>query len=431
MSALHDGPASPLFRPLAYEGNADLAAPGRRWRAGCRAWHDGGDGVPLALAPAGSCTAWGIPFVIGRPVLLADRPVVVDIPLLTAPWLVFMHTSDMRPLTPRDGGIITPMRGAGQLSERAADYVIRYEDGSEARATLRRRHELGAFRRRWGENCFAAVAHHKPYPLSAHHEAPLASEKQWGWRATRVVPADDSAWVNWLWAWENPQPEKAICGFRFEPSSGVVIVSAVSAGNVASSPLRWRPRRKARLVLPEGEIFNAVVDENGLLARVQIDLGQVISATPRLIYPTDAWADGYNNQVPDCSATEILLEYTCHPQAHLHLSDGPGSEGGRARDGGLARRAHPGRRGGSRFGGADPTRGAGRKDGYGAGDRGGQRHARAGQAAHPWRRGRVPLTGRPTPHPQPGLLPGLQPRLLARRGLGPARAHPRFQLHPG
>ena len=209
----------------------------------------------------------------------------VDIPPLTAPWLVFMHTSDIRPLAQRDGGIITPMRGAGQLSERAADYVIRYEDGSEARAALRRRHELGAFRRRWGENCFAAVAAHKPYPLSAHHEGALASEKPWGWRATRVVPADDGAWVNWLWAWENPQPDKAICGFRFEPVSGVVIVSAVSAGNVVSSPLRWRPRRKARLVLPEGENFNSVVDENGLLAHVQIDLGQVISAAPRLIYP--------------------------------------------------------------------------------------------------------------------------------------------------
>lgn len=278
----------------------------------------------LEAAPSGSCTAWGLPFEIDRVAVLADQPVTVDVPPVTARWLVFMHTSDVRAQAIAAGGFISPMRGEGQLGERAADYVIRYEDGSEARAPIRRRFELGAFQRRWGENCFAAVAQHKPHPLPLHFEDPLASPLAWGERAYRVAAEDDGSWVNWLWAWENPQPEKAICSFRFEPVTGVVIVSGISAGDVSSSPLRWRTRRKARLVLPSGQPFKPALDPDGLLAQLQIDLGQVISAAPRLLYPEDTWFEGYNNQVPDLSATEVLFEYASHPEANLHHGEGAG-----------------------------------------------------------------------------------------------------------
>ena len=254
--------------------------------------------------------------------VLSDQPVSLEIASTRARWLVFMHTSDLRPAPPGPGGIISPMHGEGRLAEHAADYVIRYADGSEAQAAIRRRHQVGTFQRRWGENCFEAVAQHKPYPRHAHHEQTTPS---WGWSQTRVVPADDGPWVNWLWAWENPHPEKAITGFRFEPAAGVVVISAISAGNVTSLPLRWRPRRKACLVLPEGEPFRPELDEDGLLEQIQIDLGQVISATPRLVYPNDAWPDSYNNQLPELSAREILIEYTAHPEACFHLSGPSGS----------------------------------------------------------------------------------------------------------
>ena len=217
------------------------------------------------------------------------------------------------------------MHGEGRLAEHAADYVIRYADGSEARAAIRRRHQVGTFQRRWGENCFEAVAQHKPNPRRAGHEQPTPS---WGWSQTRVVPADDGPWVNWLWAWENPHPEKAITGFRFEPATGVIVISAISAGDVATLPLRWQSRRKACLILPEGEPFRPELDGDGLLEQIRIDLGQVISATPRLVYPHDAWPDSYNNQLPELSvaAREILIEYTAHPEACFHLS---GPAGGR------------------------------------------------------------------------------------------------------
>ncbi len=316
MSVCCDGPSSPLFTPLPFHGNANDAATGLT------------DAMAAALgdAPSGRYVCWGIPFEAGAPVIVSDRPVSVAISPARARWLVFLHTSDVRPLLPGPGGIISPMHGEGRLAEHAADYVICYTDGGEARAAIRRRRQVGAFRRRWGENCFEAVAHHKPHPRPAHHEQ---AAPDWGWSQTRVAQPDEGPWVSWLWAWENPHPDRPIAGFRFEPpaggAAGAVVISAISAGEVADLPLRWQPRRKACLTLPPGELFRPDLDQNGLLAQIQLDLGQVISATPRLIYPNEAWAQGYNNQLPELSAQEILIEYTAHPAAAFHLSGPAGS----------------------------------------------------------------------------------------------------------
>jgi hypothetical protein len=89
-----------------------------------------------------------------------------------------------------------------------------------------------------------------------------------------------------------------------------------------SMPLRWQPRCKALLTLPEGEPFQPDLDEHGLLRQIQLDMGQVISATPRLVYPDDGWAETYNNLMPVCSDRKVLVEYTAHPDACFHLAGG-------------------------------------------------------------------------------------------------------------
>jgi hypothetical protein len=251
--------------------------------------------------------------------MLTDKNVSINLPTTMAGWLVFMHTSDLREVEPNRTGFYSPMRGEGQLAEHAANYVIRYTDGLEVSLPIHRRFQVGTFQRRWGENCLESVAHHKPLPRRASHEQLFTS---WGRSQTRVDTADSGLWVNWLWAWENPHPDKEIVGIRFEPVSGVVIVSAVSAGEVSSLPLRWQARRKALLRLPEGENFNPALDERGLLQQVQLDLGQVISAIPRPLYPNDRWSETYNNQIPSRSENQLLVEYTAHPQACLHFPGG-------------------------------------------------------------------------------------------------------------
>jgi hypothetical protein len=315
MSGVQDGPRSSLFVPLALKATVPLTK-----LADVRI----SDEMSVALdhAPSGDCVCWGIPFQIEDVVAITDQVVSIEFSPTVAQWLVFMHTSDLRRVEPGRSGFISPMRGVGQLAEHAADYVMLYQDGTEECVAIRRRHQLGMFQRRWGENCLEAVAHRKPYPRRTPHEQ---LSPGWGWAQTRVVQPDGGLggqWINWLWAWENPHPDKAVVGIRFEPVSGLLIVSAISAGDASSLPLRWQTRRKACLTLPQGEPFFPDLDEKGLLQQIQLDMGQVISATPRPIYPNDIWTETYNNQIPETSENEVLIEYTAHRDACFHLSSG-------------------------------------------------------------------------------------------------------------
>ncbi|MHB0858775.1 MAG: CehA/McbA family metallohydrolase [Anaerolineae bacterium] len=313
MPGTMDGPCSPLFVPLPLQGNAVLASLESA-------------GVPESMAavalaapaPEGSCVSWGIPFEVSSVVALVDRPVTV--PLSTrVRWLVFLHTSDVRPLTPEVGARYTPNHGWGALGEDAASYIVRYADGVELPLAIRRRHQVGAYTRGWGENCFEAVAHHKPHAVRGAQEQ---LGPPWGWSQTRATTDDSGPWVNWLWAWENPRPELEIVGIRFEPCEGALVISGLAAGDVQTTPLRWRTRRKALLHLPEGQPFQPNLDAQGLLAQVRLDLGQVISATPRLVYPHADWAASLNNQVPERPDGQVLVEYTAHEAAAFHFPDG-------------------------------------------------------------------------------------------------------------
>ncbi len=312
MHNMKDGPSSSYFKPLLFRGNVT--------HSGLRGFGVSDEMAQAAEhAPNGQCVSWGIPFEIGDEVAIRDHPVTIEFAPLVAHWLVFMHTSDVRHVKPSPDGFFSPKRGEGQLAEHASDYVLLYEDSVEKRVAIRRRYQIGAFQRRWGENCFEAVAHHKPYPIRPPHEQ---LGPNWGTAQTRGSSADDDSWVNWLWAWENPYPEKTIVGVRFEPQTGIVIVAAISAGDVSSLPLRWETRCKALLTLPKNEPLQPDLNEHGLLQQVQLDLGQVISVRPRLVYPDERWTDTYNNLPPIQSEQQMLLEYTAHPDACFHLSDG-------------------------------------------------------------------------------------------------------------
>jgi len=310
--SLYDGPGSPLFNTLAFEGNLNIVNLTR-------------DRVSERMseaansAPRGKGTAWGIPFLIsGNIVYLKNDTYQVKINPFTGKWLVFLHTADLHPLIrSEDGFYEKPFTGIGHLNEPVANYVIIYEDKSEQKLPIHLRYQIGMFQQIWGENCIESVAHHKPRPVRFHHEQ--ASE-DWGWTQTKVTADDRGNWINWLWAWENPQPDKKITGFRFEALNKTpVILSGISYGKVQSHPLRWNSRQKALLSIPAGKSFDPVLQEHGLLKQIQLDLGQVISAVPRPGYPDSAWENSYNNQVPDISRKEIIVEYSAHPEAQFYL----------------------------------------------------------------------------------------------------------------
>ncbi|MEI9418895.1 CehA/McbA family metallohydrolase [Mesorhizobium sp. Cs1321R2N1] len=315
-----DGPASPLFRPVSFEGNFTFEELARDQHASAEL------AQAIPFAHSGSCVAWGIPFEVGRPVFLRDQPLTVEISPTTARWFVFLHASGVRPLSPDQNGLISPMRGIGQLGEHAADYILIYDDGSEQRAEIRRRNQIGSLVFRWAEHCTQAVAARKPRPLALStadqprpiSDAALYRPIEWGRRQTQAL-FEEGPWMNFVWALENANPKKAVAAIRFEPVSGIVIVSGVSAGDACSMPLRWEKRKKVLLRMPPEVSFDPTLDEHGLFSQVQLDLGQVITATPRLIYPTQHWEKTRQNLQPEASPTDIVVEYSAHADACFHL----------------------------------------------------------------------------------------------------------------
>ena len=307
-----DGPASPRFRAVPLAGNATpatLADHGVSEKMAAAAQH----------APVGRCVGWGIPFDVERLVVASDQAVSLALEPIHAPWLVFLHTSDIRPQEPNAHGFLAPTRGQGQLGEEAAAYVLHYDDGTVERQVIRRRYELGAYTRVWGENCFEAVSMHKPHPIAANHEQPM---QFWGRGETRASSGDGGAWENWLWAWRNPHPDKAIVGLRVEPLNGVVVLSGLAAGDATDQPLRWESRQIALVRLPDDAAYDPALDVNGNLSQLQLDMGQIISAQRRVVYPNETWPETEDRLVPEVSPQELLIEYTAHPDAYLHLWDG-------------------------------------------------------------------------------------------------------------
>jgi hypothetical protein len=305
-----DGPASSKFSPVVLKGGGPLS----------ELTSDALSaeiGLAAKAAPSGQCVGWGIPFQIDGVFVLSSSVIQIPLDPVRAEWFIFVHASDMRPLDADERGLISPMRGIGQLGELAATYVAVYRDGHEEAIPIRRRHQIGAFQRIWGENCFQAVAHRKPYPKRAHHEQ---TTEDWGRSQTRVAAADDGAWTNWLYAWRNPRPDSPVVELRLEPGSGTVLLSALSCGQASEQPLRWRSRRKAVISLHQP--LDPALDEAGLLGQIQLDMGQVISASPQTIYPMDTWSTSEANHLPEIDDRRALVEYTAHPDASFHLADG-------------------------------------------------------------------------------------------------------------
>ena len=320
---LVDGPASPLARPLNIRGAHRLDA---LRRAGLE---------PKAAetaakhAPRGRCVAWGIPLAIGSVhVLRAGSEVRVPLANVRARWFICCHTS---PDKPDDAPQLAPdgNRGQGRLGEHLADYTLLYADGSRVTQPIRRRYEINHLSPAWGENCFAAVADHKPQPIGRQPDS--ANGPRWGNRQFMVQTMDRRPWTNWLFAWENPHPDTPVSALLLRGVQGTIVFSALSASDVATTPLRWERRRKACVQLPK-LLPAALRDHQACLpdeldakhfnAICALDLGQVITVRRHVAYPDKHWARSQPGSGPDVVPDKALIEYAAHPEARFHFPDG-------------------------------------------------------------------------------------------------------------
>jgi len=124
--------------------------------------------------------------------------------------------------------------------------------------------------------------------------------------------------MKWLYAWENPNPDKTITGITVKHRSGKLFLMGVTAGNISEHPLRYGRRRKFAFSL---ETLEDNWNEN-LLDLADIDLGHIISVTKRPFYNNQDWEKGYNNQQPEYRKGEYIVEFNCHDDAILYVGRG-------------------------------------------------------------------------------------------------------------
>lgn len=308
-------PASPHFTPidLATHYNLDRSALDQPLRP------------PPDIAQRFGETAFlGIPFRLGpanqRNVILLDQnPVTIDVGNVTATYLIFAHAVVDR-VSNYQAGFADYSIDGNELGDYVADYALEYADGERHATPILRRFAIQQSRILWGASAFAAMPHAKPGIVRNVTEEVILRRlpvAQYGRSETRHSSGREEAPEKlWLYALPNPNPDKPITRIVLTPGKERAVVYAISATRVNDHPLRPGVRQKLRLTLPPGVQLNAI----GELDEIDIDLGSVISARAALNYDLAAWESATPVVQPDRATDAVIVEYTAHPQAKLHLN---------------------------------------------------------------------------------------------------------------
>src|SRR5215216_3512899 len=224
-------PSSPHFTPIAltHAFNADRATLGGGLgaRPGNVDWsHE---------KAFGNQTYRGIPFALGeqdRPNVIlvaadgATDEVRIEVEPMRATYVVFLHAVADRPLPELPGfgqHVLAPSVAhiaANQLGDHVADYVLVYEDGTQAVTPILRRFAIQQRHIVWGASPFAAVPALGPYVTnSATDDFRLGRVARMGYgdAETRHDSGRGASERLWLYALPNPKPEKAIRALVLSP----------------------------------------------------------------------------------------------------------------------------------------------------------------------------------------------------------------------
>jgi len=269
---------------------------------------------------AGEQNLLGVPFAFGGGeggdiLLLKDEPVSLELKRpLACGFLVFVHAADFFPRDADADGFIKNMRGDPILGDKCAEYRLTYSDGAQASAEIKRRVQINEFKTEWGEYGLECWPHTKPVSFKENSELFAEGSDQtnfWGRSQTRAEARYyHSELSHWLYAYENPFPEKEIARIDFLPAGKNVFVFGVTAAFTKQNPLRWDSER--RISLPS-HAFNEKFDA----ALLDVDMGVIVSAYPEKKYLDADWENDAANNRPEAT-DKYIIEYTAHLDAAFY-----------------------------------------------------------------------------------------------------------------
>lgn len=330
-------PVSPHFHPISLSRhfNAD-----RNQVGGGLALRDGYDWT--ATSAFGSRSFRGIPFDLGEVnrdnIILLERGARVEISTgaLLATYVLFLHAAEDRDPEPDDAwGASGPFNGGpaegNDVGPEVATYTLEFVGGATTSIPVARRIAIQQRHISWGASAFAAEPAAEPVVLNTATEDFLLGQvasTAYGRSENRARSGRDSDEEHlWMYALPNPDPDKAIRSIRLDAGKERVAIYAISTTTLEQHPLRREPRQKAAVTLPPGVPLNALneIDSDTERARIGIDLGTVISTRALLNYDSDRWSGNEPDVQPAPSQRRVLVEYTAHPRAALHLDAVSGS----------------------------------------------------------------------------------------------------------
>jgi hypothetical protein len=269
----------------------------------------------------------GIPFRLGSPgadcnnvLLLKEAPVTLHFSRpLHDRFLVFLHAADFKASERAADGIVPHFTGSPRLGELVAEYTLNYTDGTSALIPVKRRYNISEFRTDWGNESFECIPHAKPQSFRTNtdeYARGLPASRSWGRSLFRSdAGAAGLRMVHWIFAAENPYPEKKLTSITFCPRNGTVFVFGLTTSSLLTNPIRWEAAKNIRLRLPETMKLNQFGDFDD----VDIDLGCIVAVFPLSEYNNAHWESGYGNDPPLPAVRSVMIEYSAHPQAVIYI----------------------------------------------------------------------------------------------------------------
>lgn len=282
------------------------------------------------VPPVGEQQYHGLPFQVGAETPAGSRfigfgsgeglkldPVTVPIGR-TACRLLFAHAL-----------LESKLMEGGPVGLPVAHYVFRYAGGDTVRVPIRERFEVAVVPLGWGQHPFLAVADQKDSLQPLY-------EGRWGNAGNRQTEANQ-AWPRhfYLWAWENPHPERSIESVTIEPAGPRFVLGAITLSNADEVPFSRSAAREVILTLPQEEDA-----KKPFALEVEVDRGVATYPYPLPERPAEAfladghkgWGEGQNRK-----NSPAYVAIAAAPSATVTVKE-EGEEIGRANWGELEKR---------------------------------------------------------------------------------------------
>lgn len=192
--------------------------------------------------PLGLQTMRGLPFNVSFVQLGGDHKQPIEIPIQSsAHWVIVAHR------------LLESYLYQGEpVGHIIANYHFDFKDGQSVAVPIRERLEIAVVpvvpsNEAWGQMPFLAVPDRPNYLMPR-------DSGSWGDAGHRLSEAVQ-AWAErfFLWAWENPHPDREVACLRIEPQGRTFLVGGVTVSSLNEHPFGREPRRPVKITLTNTE----------------------------------------------------------------------------------------------------------------------------------------------------------------------------------